>query len=72
MNTFPIPDYVIDELKKIKPNSFIFAKMNGKFHGVVLEITKTPDCENQVVSAFPIGLRTFRKMNTVSGGTVPQ
>jgi hypothetical protein len=60
------PTKIVDNsLKRL--NSFIFAKMNGKYNGAVLEITKTPDCENQVVSAFPIDPRTYRKLEDISG-----
>lgn len=64
------PTKIVDNSSK-RPYSFIFVKMNGKNHGVVLEITKTPDCENQVVSAFIISPKTYNKMSDISGGAAP-
>ncbi len=49
-----------------RPDSFLFAKMNGSAKGVVLEITKTTT-QNMVVSAFPIDRKTYRKMIDISG-----
>lgn len=54
-----------------RQHSFILAKMNGRYRGVVLEITKTPDYENQVVSAFIIDPKTYKKMSDISGGAAP-
>lgn len=59
------PSKIADNSIK-RPDSFLFAKMNGEARGVVLEITKTPD-GNRVVSAFPIDRKTFRKLRDISG-----
>lgn len=59
------PSKISDNSHK-RPNSFLFAKMNGNAKGVVLEITKTTH-NNRVVSAFPIDRKTYRKMIDISG-----
>ncbi|MFA4833563.1 MAG: hypothetical protein WC619_01800 [Patescibacteria group bacterium] len=59
------PTKIADNSAK-RPNSYLFAKMNGKARGVVLEVTKTPD-GNQVVSAFPISRHTYDELVDISG-----
>jgi hypothetical protein len=59
------PTKIADNSLK-RRNSYIFARMNGKAKGAVIEVTKTPD-GNRVVSAFPIDRKTYRKLNDISG-----
>lgn len=59
------PTKIIDNSVK-RIGSFIFAKMNGKAKGVVIEVTKTPD-GNRVVSAFPINKEYYRRLVDISG-----
>ena len=60
------PTKIVDNSKK-RPNSFIFVRLNGKSNGAVIEITKTPDGVHQVVSAFPMDSKTYRKLVDISG-----
>lgn len=60
------PTKIVDNSKK-RQSSFIFVRMNGKSHAAVLEITKTPDSMNQVVSAFHVDDKTYRKLIDISG-----
>ena len=59
------PTKVADNSGK-RSGSYIFAIMNGKARGAVIEITKTPDC-NRVVSAFLISKNTYKKLIDISG-----
>jgi hypothetical protein len=49
-----------------RANSYLFAKMNGKAKGVVLEVIKKPE-ENQVVSCYFIDKKTYNKLVDISG-----
>lgn len=60
------PTKIVDNSKK-RQNSYMFVRMNGKSHAAVLEITKTPDSMNQVVSAFHVDDKTYRKLIDISG-----
>ena len=64
-NIIESPTKIIDNSLK-RGNSFLFAKMNGKAQGVVIELTKTPD-GNRVVSAFPISKGYYRRLIDISG-----
>ena len=59
------PTKIADNSSK-RPNSYLFARMNGKAKGVVLEVTKTPDA-NRVVSAYSIDRKTYEKLTDISG-----
>ena len=59
------PSKIADNTAKT-PDSYLFAKMNGKAKGVVLEVKKTPK-GNRVVSAFPIDRKTYGKIKDISG-----
>ena len=65
-NIISKPTIITDNSLK-RSYSFIFAKKNGNVYGAVVEITKTPDYENQVVSAFPISFKTYGKMKSLEG-----
>lgn len=68
-DTIQIPDLLIDNSHK-RHHSFLFIKkISPKNYGVVVEITKTPGFENQVVSAFIIDRKTYKKLSENSGGT---
>ncbi len=47
---------------------FKFAKIFDKNHIAVIEITKTPDSKNQVVSVFVTDGKTYNKLQDISGG----
>ena len=59
------PTKIVNNSSK-RQHSFIFALMNGKARGAVIEITKTPD-GNRVVSAFLISKNTYKKLIDISG-----
>lgn len=65
-----IPDVVSNPSKIAKSslgnNRYLFAKMNGKARASVLEVIKNPD-GNQVVSAYYMDDKTFRKLVDISG-----
>lgn len=63
------PTKISDNSSK-RPFSFVFARMNGRNHGVVVEITKTSG-ECRIVSAFIIDPKTYNKMSDISGGAAP-
>ncbi len=65
-----MPEKIVNNFLK-RDNSFILTRKISRNYGVVLEITKTPGSENQVVSAFIIDPRTYEKMYDISGGTAP-
>ena len=64
--TLAAPTKIVDNSSK-RPNSFLYARMNGNAKAVVLEVTKTPDGVHQVVSAFPVDSKTYKKMVDISG-----
>lgn len=49
-----------------RPDSFLFARMNGKARATVLEVTKTPE-GIRVVSAFPMDQKNYEKLVDISG-----
>ncbi len=59
------PTKVADNSEK-RPNSYLFARMNGRAKAVALEVTKTPD-GNRVVSAFFVDTKTYKKIKDISG-----
>ncbi len=61
------PSKIVNNSAK-RPDSFLFAKKNGKNLGTVLEVTKTPD-GNRVVTAFQIDNKTYEKLVDISGRT---
>lgn len=66
-NVLANPTKIVDNSLK-RPNSFLYARMNGKARATVLEVTKTPDGKHQVVSAFPMYKHTYEKLVDNSGG----
>jgi hypothetical protein len=66
----PTLDYIDEVTETIAFGSY-FSMSTLTYYAAVVEITKTPDRSNQVVSAFLIDPKTYKKMYDISGGTAP-
>ena len=49
-----------------RPNSFLFAKMNGRAKAIILELQNNHEC-SLIVSAFLMDKKTFKKLVDISG-----
>lgn len=64
--TLSNPTKIADNSAK-RAGSFLYARLNGKARATVLEVTKTPDGKHQVVSAFPMDEKSYKKLIDISG-----